>query len=217
MGYRFATLALALLAAAPALAQTKSADEPGPMTICSPAKEDWRLEAAEIELDYEAEEGKAKSPRMRFFDHTLIAAPFASFPLENRRRSGILAPYYAHTSTRGLEVGVPYYWNIAPESDATITPVIMQKRGFQLKNQLRYLERSYTGELNLEYMPEDSILKDKRYGASLQHAQTFRPGFTGNVDYNRVSDNRYFVDLASQVRQVSVGNLQQDEIGRAHV
>ena len=320
MGYRFATLALALLAAAPALAQTRSADEPGPMTIdaehiegvseieftargnaeikrdelsifgdvlrynaefgriegdggvrmqqgvdrlfgphllyntlddtgafeqpgflmqralpahgsaehmeflgkdryrfrnasfttCSPAKEDWRLEAAEIELDYEAEEGKAKSPRLRFFDHTLIAAPFASFPLENRRRSGILAPYYSHTSTRGLEVGVPYYWDIAPESDATITPVTMQKRGFQLKNQFRYLERSYAGELNLEYMPEDSILKDKRYGASLQHAQTFRPGFTGNVDYNRVSDNRYFVDLASQVRQVSVGNLQQD-------
>src|SRR5205807_1118725 len=62
----------------------------------------------------------------------------------------------------------------------------------------------------LEYMPEDPILKDKRYGASLQHAQTFRPGFTGNVDYNRVSDDRYFVDLASQVRQVSLGNLQQD-------
>src|SRR2546425_10732289 len=156
-----------------------------------------------------------RPPRSTLFPYTtlfrsLIAAPFASFPLENRRRSGILSPYYAHTSTRGLEVGVPYYWNIAPESDATITPVTMQKRGFQLKNQFRYLERSYTGELKLEYMPEDSILKDKRYGASLQHAQTFRPGFTGNLDYNRVSDNRYFVDLASQVRQVSVGNLQQD-------
>src|SRR5258708_3061847 len=147
---------------------------------------------------------------MRFFDHPVMAAPFASFPLETRRRSGILAPYYSHTSTRGLEVGLPYYWNIAPESDATITPVTMQKRGFQLKNQFRYLERSYAGDLKLEYMPEDSILRDKRYGASLQHAQTFRPGFTGNVDYNRVSDNRYFVDLASQVRQVSVGTLQQD-------
>jgi LPS-assembly protein len=179
-------------------------------TTCRPGQDDWVLEASEIELDYETEEGSAKSPRLRFFDVPIIAFPFASFPLENRRRSGVLTPYYSQTTNRGFEVGVPYYWNIAPERDLTMTPVYMAKRGIQLKNQGRYLERDYNGELRLEYLPEDREARRSRQGLSLQHAHNFTPNLTAQVDYNRVSDDRYFVDLASQVRQVSIGNLQQD-------
>jgi LPS-assembly protein len=179
-------------------------------TTCQPGQDDWVLQAAELELDYENEEGRAKSPRLRFFDVPIIGFPFASFPLENRRRSGLLTPYYSHTSNRGFEFGIPYYWDIAPERDLTLTPVYMAKRGYQLKNQARYLDRDYSGELKLEYMPEDRMLAQPRHGVSLQHAHRWAPNFTGMLDYNRVSDNRYFVDLASQVRQVSIGNLQQD-------
>src|SRR2546421_7276597 len=179
-------------------------------TTCQPGQDDWFLQAAELDLDYDAMEGHAKSPRLRFFDHTLFAFPFASFPLENRRKSGLLTPYYSQTSTRGLEFGIPYYWNIAPERDATFTPVYMVRRGFQLKNHFRYLERPYAGELRYEYLPHDPVFGATRTGLSWQHLQTFRPGLTANVDYNKVSDDRYFVDLASQVKQVSVGNLPQD-------
>jgi LPS-assembly protein len=179
-------------------------------TTCQPGQDDWVLQAAELELDYENEEGRAKSPRLRFFDVPIIGFPFASFPLENRRRSGLLTPYYSHTSNRGFEFGIPYYWDIAPERDLTLTPVYMAKRGYQLKNQARYLDRDYSGELKLEYMPEDRMLARTRHGVSLQHAHRWAPNFTGMLDYNRVSDSRYFVDLASQVRQVSIGNLQQD-------
>ena len=179
-------------------------------TTCQPGQDDWFLEATQLELDYEVDEGKANHPRLRFFDHTIIAAPYATFPLENRRRSGLLTPYYSQTSTRGLEFGIPYYWNIAPERDATFTPVYMVRRGFQLKNHFRYLERPYAGELRYEYLPHDPVFGRTRTGLSWQHLQTFRPGLTANVDYNKVSDDRYFVDLASQVKQVSVGNLPQD-------
>lgn len=179
-------------------------------TTCRPGQDDWVLQASELELDYENEEGTARSLRLRFFDVPVLAFPFASFPLENRRRSGLLTPYYSHTSNRGFEVGVPYYWNIAPERDLTLTPVYMAKRGIQLKNHARYLDRDYTGELRLEYMPEDKEFKSSRRGLSLQHAHTFAPNLTAQVDYNRVSDDRYFVDLASQVRQVTIGNLPQD-------
>src|SRR5437588_6633257 len=179
-------------------------------TTCQPGQDDWFLEASEIELDYDADEGKASHPRLRFFDHTILAFPYASFPLENRRKSGLLTPYYSQTSTRGLEFGIPYYWNIAPERDATFTPVYMVRRGFQLKNHFRYLERPYAGELRYEYLPHDPVFGATRTGLSWQHLQTFRPGLTANVDYNKVSDDRYFVDLASQVKQVSVGNLPQD-------
>jgi LPS-assembly protein len=179
-------------------------------TTCEPGREDWVLQASEIELDYEEEEGKAKNPRLRFYDVPILGFPFATFPLENRRRSGLLAPYYAQTSQRGLEFGVPYYWNIAPERDLTLTPVVMTKRGFQLKTEGRYLERNYSGDLKLEYLPDDRQLGQSRTGLSLQHSQTFAPNLTGQLDYNRVSDDRYFTDLATRVRQVSIGNLPRD-------
>jgi len=181
-------------------------------TTCQPGQEDWRLEAAELELDYVEEEGRATSPRLRFFDIPILGAPYVTFPLEDRRKSGLLTPYYAQTTTRGFEFGVPYYWNIAPERDLTLTPVTMAKRGFQLKNHFRYLDRPYAGELRVELLPDDKAFGDSRTGVSWQHAQTLRPGLTGQVDYNKVSDDRYFVDLASQVKQVSVTNLPQDAV-----
>ena len=179
-------------------------------TTCEPGRDDWVLQASEIELDYEEEEGTAKNTRLRFYDVPIFGFPYVTFPLENRRRSGVLVPYYSQTTQRGLEFGLPYYWNIAPERDLTITPVYMTKRGLQIKNHARYLDRAYSGELRLEVLPDDREFGDTRTGVSLQHAHTFAPNFTGNLDYNRVSDDRYLTDLASTVRQVSIGNLQQD-------
>ena len=179
-------------------------------TTCQPGQEDWVLHADEIELDYENMEGTARRPRLRFFDTTVLASPYLSFPLENRRKSGWLTPYYAQGSQRGFETGIPYYWNIAPEFDATLTPVYMAKRGAQLKTEARYLQRSYAGELRYEYLPDDKEADRSRQGISWQHAHTLRQNLTANVDYNRVSDDAYFVDLASQVRQVSQRTLPQD-------
>ena len=179
-------------------------------TTCQPGHEDWTVEADQLELDYEAEKGNARWPRLRFFDTTILTSPYASFPLDNQRRSGLLSPYYAHSSTRGIEVGISYYWNIAPERDYTLTPVFMTKRGTLFKNDFRYLDRSYAGQLRLEYMPHDEELQRDRGGVSFQHTQRITPHLQTAIDYNRVSDDRYFVDLSSQVRTVSVGNLQQD-------
>jgi LPS-assembly protein len=176
-------------------------------TTCEPGKEDWQVEAGELELDYDAEQGKARDARLRFLDTTLFALPYATFPLENRRKSGVLAPYYAQSVLRGLEVGVPLYWNIAPEQDATFTPIYMSRRGAQLKTQYRYLDRNYVGELRYEHMPEDRLLKRSRSGFSLLHEHRFSPQLSGKLDLNKVTDDRYFVDLSTQVRTVSVGNL----------
>jgi LPS-assembly protein len=114
------------------------------------------------------------------------------------------------TTLRGAELGLPFYWNIAPEQDATITPVFMSKRGEQLKTHYRYLDQRYFGEARAEYLPEDRVLGTRRAGYSWQHEQRFTPALVARADLNRVSDNGYFVDLYSQVRQVSIGNLQRD-------
>jgi LPS-assembly protein len=180
-------------------------------TTCRPGHEDWRLEASELELDFEEEEGHARAPRLRFFDTTIVASPWAVFPLGDRRRSGVLTPYYAQTSSRGLEFGIPYYWNIAPEYDATFTPVYMRKRGGQLKSQFRYLnEQPFNGEMRFEYLPDDRLAGESREGVSWQHTHNLWRNTVAQLDYNKVSDDRYFVDLSSQVKQVSVGNLPQD-------
>jgi LPS-assembly protein len=179
-------------------------------TTCQPGQEDWRVEAKELDLDFEQEDGEAYSPRLRFFDTTILASPWATFPLGDRRRSGILSPYYAQTSTRGFEFGLPYYWNIAPEYDATFTPVYMAKRGAQLKTQGRYLDRRFAGDLRFEYLPDDKEFGDSREGVSWQHTHTLPVNSSLVIDYNRVSDDRYFTDLATQVKQLSVGNLPQD-------
>lgn len=184
----------------------------GSYTSCEPGREDWRIEAGELELDYEAEEGRARDTRLEFLGTTLLALPYASFPLEKRRKSGFLAPYYSQSTRRGLEVGVSYYWNIAPEYDLTLTPVHMSKRGEQLKSHFRYLGAGYGGELRHEYLFDDRELNRARTGLSFVHEHRFGDGFNARLDLNKVSDDRYFADLRSHVRSVSVANLQREGI-----
>jgi LPS-assembly protein len=106
-------------------------------------------------------------------------------------------------------VAVPYYWNIAPERDLTLTPSFMTKRGAQLKTDFRYIDPTYSGNLRYELVPHDKVLGTSRNAFALVHQQQITPRLSGSVDLNRVSDSRYFVDLTSQVNQVSTGILQQ--------
>jgi len=179
-------------------------------TTCAPGNDDWQLEVRELELDYEAEEARAKSPKIRLLDTTIAALPFATLPLENRRKSGFLAPHYAQSTLRGVEFSVPYYWNIAPEQDATLTPVYMRKRGEQLKTQYRYLGRSFAGDWRFDYTPNDRELETDRYNVSILHKSQFTPNLSGQLNWNRVSDYRYFTDFSTQVQQVTVGTVSRE-------
>jgi LPS-assembly protein len=179
-------------------------------TTCEPGNDDWQLESDTLDLDYLEEDGVARGARLRFLGLPILGTPYFSFPLNNRRRSGLLAPQYAQTTLRGGELSIPFYWNIAPEQDATIAPTFMSKRGEQLKTQYRYLGGRYSGEARVEHLPEDKVLGVSRTGYSIQHEQRFSPALVGRLDVNHVSDDRYFVDLYSEVRQVSTGNLQRD-------
>ena len=181
----------------------------GSFTSCEPGKEDWRFEAGELDIDNEQQVATLRDGRFKFFDTTLLPLPYGSFSLDKQRKSGLLTPHYSQSTRRGPEVGVPYYWNIAPERDLTLTPSLMAKRGEQLKSDFRYMDRTYNGELRYELMPHDKVLHTSRSAFSLLHQQQFAPQLAGRLDLNKVSDSRYFVDLTSQVNQVSTGILQQ--------
>lgn len=184
--------------------------EKGSFTTCEPGKEDWKFEFGRLEMDYDEEVGTGRDARIRFLDTTIASIPWMSFPLEKRRKSGFLSPTYAQTSRGGVEMSFPVYWNIAPERDLVVTPRVITKRGTQLAGDYRYMDRTYTGNIRAEYLPDDNQTKRSRSGFSWQHTQSFSAATQGRFDVNKVSDDRYFVDLFSRVRQTSQTNLHRE-------
>ncbi len=182
----------------------------GSFTTCEPGRDDWSIEAAALELDYEEQSATVRNARLRFLDTTIAVLPWMTFPLEKGRKTGFLAPGYTQSTRSGLEVRTPFYLNISPEMDATITPRYLSKRGVQMQSELRYLNPKYSGSASLEYLPDDRLAGFNRYGMSLYHQHTFSPNFFGRLDLNKVSDSRYFVDLFSKVRQTSQASIQRE-------
>lgn len=186
-------------------------------STCAPGKRDWEIAIDALDLDYTRETGTGRGAVVSFKDAPIFYLPWMSFSLNNQRKSGFLPPTIGSTSKSGLELTAPWYWNIAPHMDATITPRLMTRRGLQLNTEFRYLLDSRQNRLNpglpdrgqirLEYLPGDNVAGRDRYGYALQHNQYLGQGFTANLNLNGVSDDNYFSDLSTRVGQVSQGNL----------
>ena len=170
--------------------------QPGPSWM-----PDWMLRAATLNIDNEDEVGQADDAQLSFKGVTLLSVPSISFSLSEKRKSGLLPPVLGFDSISGTEVTVPYYWNIAPNRDATLYPTLMSKRGINWGGEFRYLEPTYRGQLRLDYMPNDRLREKDRWGSSFQHQgviQTGSPtlGNLGlNLNLNRVSDDDYWRDF----------------------
>lgn len=176
-------------------------------STCAPGRRDWEVTVDTLDLDYNGEVGKARNAVVRFQDVPIMYSPWMSFPLGNQRKSGFLTPTFGSTSKSGLDLSVPWYWNIAPNMDATLTPRLMTRRGMQLNTEFRYLEHAYSGQARVEYLPDDKLTKRDRYGYALLHNQNLGHGFAGSLNLNGVSDDDYFSDLSTRVGQVTQGNL----------
>ncbi|MGJ7502447.1 LPS-assembly protein LptD [Variovorax sp. ZT5P49] len=169
----------------------------------------WLLTATTMTTDTEENEGVAKNARLSFMGITTPPIPSVSFPLSNERKSGLLPPTIGIDNTNGIEIAQPYYWNIAPNRDATITPTIMSKRGINFSNEFRYLEKGYNGTIRFDLMGSDRLMGQryptlgdtKRWGVWGTHHQDFDAKALGldslsaNISINRVSDNDYWRDF----------------------
>ena len=118
----------------------------------------WLLTAATITTDTEENEGVATNARLSFMGISTPPIPSVSFPLSNARKSGLLPPTIGIDNTNGVEIAQPYYWNIAPNRDATFTPTVMSKRGLNLGSEFRYLEKEYSGSVRLDLMGSDRLV-----------------------------------------------------------
>jgi LPS-assembly protein len=162
---------------------------------------EWILKAASLQVNEEDNTIQAKDLQLRFKDVPILAAPTLTFPLNNERQSGFLAPLVGIDSVSGIEVSSPYYWNIAPNRDATLTSTVMTKRGVALDSEFRYLETESQGQVRFNTMPNDSLRDRSRWGLSAQHIGGLDFGNSGlgrlglNLNVNRVSDDNYWRDF----------------------
>ncbi len=179
-------------------------------STCTPDRQDWVLRADELFIDYNTNLGKARQARVEYLGIPLLYSPWLRFSLDNERKSGFLSPTYGASDSRGLELILPWYWNIAPNRDATLVPRYMGRRGLQLGGEFRYLEKGYSGKVWTDILPSDSVAKRDRYQLDLTHQQRFSPRLSGNLRLHKVSDTDYFTDLSGQVNQTSTVNLPRE-------
>ncbi len=173
-------------------------------TTCGPGNDDWYVRAGELSIDKTRDVGTARDASIVFMDVPIFYSPYLSFTLHQERKSGFLTPHYGNTSRSGAELTVPYYWNIAPNRDATISPRVMTRRGVLLNSEFRYLDPNYNGVAQAEVLPQDNLFNgNERHAYLVRHAQALPYGWNGALNLQRVSDNTYFTDLSSRIALTS--------------
>lgn len=141
--------------------------------------------------------------------------PYMTVPVSEKRKTGFLFPSFSSSTTNGIEIATPFYWNIAPEYDLTFTPHYMSSRGLFTKTEFRYLlgdpgdRQTPTGQFNLEYLGSDNMLdgSPNRYMYHWEHSDALDENWRVLANYTDVSDNNYFNDLKSDVNRATDNQL----------
>jgi LPS-assembly protein len=184
--------------------------EKGSYTTCPPGSRDWLLTAKKIELNQDRGTGVARNAKVTFKGVPLLYTPYISFALDDRRKSGLLFPKIGTTDETGLDISVPWYWNISPQRDLTLTPRLMSDRGVMIGGEFRYLNRRSAGNLTAEYLQNDKEFSNQgRNLVTLRHDGNPVPRLTTHIDASNVSDTRYFEDLGSTLVQTSQTSLER--------
>ncbi|UOB73143.1 LPS assembly protein LptD [Pseudoalteromonas sp. APM04] len=168
-------------------------------TACPGETPAWEIEADEINLSREEGWGETHNAILRILNTPVLYLPYFTFPLDERRKSGLLTPSISSSDKYGLETITPYYWNIAPNLDATITPRYMANKGLQLKTELRYLTKQHEGLVGIEYLNKDDSepALGERYMFHWQQKSYLNENWRASVDVTNVSDDNYITDLES--------------------
>ncbi|UYO94518.1 LPS-assembly protein LptD [Pollutimonas sp. M17] len=157
----------------------------------------WYIKSPKVDLHFDENEGIARHGVLYFKDVPILYSPYLSFPIKKERKSGFLIPTYGTSSSGGFELTLPYYFNLAPNYDLTVTPRYMAKRGLQLGSEFRYLGERYSGQLYGTYLADDRVADRKRWYYAAQHTHSLGGGVNASFDIRRVSDDDYFRDFSS--------------------
>lgn len=166
------------------------------LSSCPASKRDWVLEAASIELDHDRGRGVARNTWLSFKGAPLFYTPWLDFPLDDRRASGFLYPNFGVNSRRGVELAVPYYWNIAPDRDATLTFRPMSKRGLMLQGEYRQLWQAGNAQANLDWLPNDEDSGQQNRYLVNARADGQAADWNGSLALRRASDRDFMRDFS---------------------
>jgi LPS-assembly protein len=164
-------------------------------TTCPIGEEDWVIRASDIDISQERGLGIGRGVRVDFKGVPILYTPFISFPVGNQRKSGFLFPALGTSSRSGASVEAPWYWNIAPNYDDTLTPIYYTRRGIKLDNEFRFLGPLGRGTLNSEYLPHDDAYGDRRGYIELLDKSDFTDSLRLDIEAANASDSQWFEDF----------------------
>lgn len=178
-------------------------------STCPRGSEFWELRARELEINEETQRGIARGITLAFKDVPILYFPYLSFPTTDERQSGFLPPRQGYSSETGLDLQVPYYWNIAPNHDMMLTPRYMSARGILLGTQYRYLYPQTEGKIGIEYLPHDQRYGGERGSFVTSNRAAPLPNFYTNLRYEYVSDDSYLRDLDNNLEFLTINYLER--------
>lgn len=170
----------------------------------------WLLSADKLDLNFATNDGRAEGAVLRFLGVPILVAPVLSFPATDERKSGWLPPSFNIDSRAGVDLAVPYYWNIAPNLDATFTPGFMTRRGASLQAEFRYLQPLDEGQLAAHVLPEDRAAGRSRHSLHWAHRGALASGFSYGVELQSASDDTYWKDFSRFLPSQTPRLLPQD-------
>ena len=179
-------------------------------TTCPPSSNAWSLQSTDIRLHHDLEQGTAKNVTLRVGKTPVLYLPYMSFPLTDKRKSGFLFPTLGSSDKTGLQVGAPYYFNLAPNYDMTLSPTLLSKRGVQLGTEFRYLTEKHNGTVNYILLPNDKASdKKNRYYFNAHNESKIGKKASLTLQAEGVSDSKYFSDLGNSLQATSTVNLER--------
>lgn len=193
-------------------------------TTCAPQDKAWDIQAESITLDDAKATGVARNAKIRVHDHTVFYTPYLSFPTNKERKSGFLMPIVGSSETGGFDLGLPYYWNIAPNHDLTLIPHVYSKRGLLMGGEFRYLTSNSIGTINGSFMPNDKAYSQfiqnnetefpqlrgnstNRWAFGFLETTNFTPNLKFNLNVQEISDDYYLQDFNTNLALVTQRQL----------
>ncbi|QUG77161.1 LPS assembly protein LptD [Erwinia sp. E602] len=191
--------------------------ENGSFTSCLPGQNSWSVVGSEIIHDRQEQLAEIWNARFKIGPVPVFYSPYLQLPVGDKRRSGFLIPNAKYGSNSGFEFMLPYYWNIAPQADATLTPHYISRRGMQWQNEFRYLTGVGAGLMEFDYMASDKVYNNEheddkdsnRWLFYWNHSGIYEQHWRFNADYTKVSDPYYFTDLDSTYGSTTDGYVTQ--------
>lgn len=185
-------------------------------STCAPKDKAWEIQAKEISINHAKSTGTARNATLRLYDWPVLYTPYLSFPTTKARKSGFLLPVYGYSNVGGFDLGLPYYWNIAPNYDAKIIPHIYSRRGVMMGGEFRYLSRHSQGRFEGHILPKDRAFKrfvndnqaqfpslrgqsSNRWAVSLKDSSFLSPGLHFGLNFQEVSDDYYLQDFSTNL------------------